>query len=68
MAEPTAIISPATNRFRSASAATRLARTRAAGDGQGSEAVDHPGCEVLGNGHAGLGGAEPDREDEDPGQ
>ena len=41
---------------------------RAAGDGQGPEPVDHAGGQVFGDGHPGLGGAEPDRQHEDPRQ
>src|SRR6516164_3312583 len=38
---------------------------RAAADGQGPEPVDHAGGQVLGDGHSGLRGAEPDRQHED---
>ena len=41
---------------------------RAAGDGQRAEPVDHAGVQVLGDGHAGLGRVEPDREHEEPRQ
>ena len=54
---PTAIISPATNRLRSASAATRPARTALPGCGQRSEPVDHAGRQVFSDSHPGLGRA-----------
>src|SRR5579875_191445 len=38
---------------------------RGSADGQGPEPVDHPGADVLGDGDPGLGGAEPERQDED---